>query len=114
VVRPNEKVKGFLVDPFLNYTKTSFFFSGHSRSYERYEKSGKLFIVSGGGGGPRHKVFDDPPERRYTDLFSGPEVRFFHFVSIQIQNHTIIHRAHRLEPNETFTVVDPITLSKTK
>ena len=114
VVRPNEKVKAFFADPFLNYTKTSFFFSGHSHSYERFQMEGKLFVVSGGGGGPRHKVFVNPSRRRYTDVFGGTEVRFFHFVCLQVQDNMIVYNVYRLEPDETFTADDLITISKTK
>ena len=114
VVRPNEKVKAFFADPFLKYNKTSFFFSGHSHSYERFQIEGKFFVVSGGGGGPRHKLSINPEKRRYNDLFEGPELRFFHFVCLQIQGNTIIYNVYRFEPNETFTAIDPITLSKTK
>jgi predicted phosphodiesterase len=56
-VHPNPKVKTFYADPFIEYSKASFFFSGHSHSYERFQIDGKFFIVSGGGGGPRHKVY---------------------------------------------------------
>jgi len=114
VVRPNEKVKAIFADPFLKYGKTSFFFSGHSHSYERFQIEGKSFVVSGGGGGPRHKLSINPETRRYNDFFGGPEIRFFHFVCLQIQGNTIIYNVYRLEPNETFTAIDPITLSKTK
>ena len=114
VVRPNEKVKTFFADPFLKYSKTSFFFSGHSHSYERFQIEGKSFVVSGGGGGPRHNLSINPEKRRYNDLFGGPELRFFHFVCLQIQGNTIIYNVYRLEPNETFTAIDPITIPKTK
>lgn len=114
IVSPNEKVKAFFADPFLKRNKTSFFFSGHSHSYERFQIEGKLFVVSGGGGGPRHKVTINPEKRRYNDLFGGPELRFFHFACFQIQDNMIIYNVYRLEPNETFTAIDPITIPKTK
>jgi hypothetical protein len=74
----------------------------------------KFFIVSGGGGGPRHKVMIDPGKQRYQDLFSGPELRFFHFCEIESCDHTLIFRVLRLESDETFTVVDPFRISKTR
>lgn len=114
VVHPNEKVKAFFGDPFLKYRKSSFFFSGHSHSYERFQIEGKFFVVSGGGGGPRHQLSVHPEKRRYHDLFGGPELRFFHFVCLQIQDNMIIYNVYRLEPNESFTAIDRITLSKTE
>jgi hypothetical protein len=73
---------------------------------------GKFFIVSGGGGGPRHKVIIDPRKQRCQDLFSGPELRFFHFCEIESRNDTLVFRIMRLGSDETFTVVDPLTISK--
>ena len=114
VVHPNEKVKTFFADPFLKRNKTRFFFSGHNHSYERFQIDGKFFIVSGGGGGPRHKVSIDPAKSPYNSLYRGPELRFFHFICLQIQDNMIIYNVYRLEPNETFTAIDPITIPKTK
>jgi predicted phosphodiesterase len=113
VVRPNEKVRVYFADPFLRFQKTRLFFSGHSHSYERFQMGGKFFIVSGGGGGPRHKVVIDPRRRRYQDLFSGPELRFFHFCEIESHNDILIFRVLRIESDETFRVVDPLIIPKT-
>jgi hypothetical protein len=112
VVNPNEEVKLSFADPFLRFQKACLFFSGHSHSYERFQMDGKFFIVSGGGGGPRHKVIIDPRKQRCQDLFSGPELRFFHFCEIESRNDTLVFRIMRLGSNETFTVVDPLTISK--
>jgi 3',5'-cyclic AMP phosphodiesterase CpdA len=112
VVSPNMIVKNNFADLFLRFKKTCLFFSGHSHSYERFQMDGKFFIVSGGGGGPRHKVIIDPRKRRYQDLFSGPELRFFHFCEIENREDIITFRVLRLEPDETFTVVDPFIIPK--
>jgi len=72
----------------------------------------KVFIVSGGGGGPRHKVTIDPKKQRYQDLFSGPELRFFHFSEIEDRDDTLIFRVLRLESDGTFTVVDPLIIPR--
>jgi 3',5'-cyclic AMP phosphodiesterase CpdA len=114
VVDPNEKVKAYFADPFVRIQKTSLFFSGHNHSYERFRVDRKFFIVSGGGGGPRHRVTINPETSRYYDLFGGPELRFFHFVYLQIRDNMIIYNVHRLESNGTFTAVDPITISRTE
>ena len=114
VVPPNEKVKAFFANPFLKYGKTGFFFSGHSHSYERFQIEGKFFVVSGGGGGPRHKVFIDPRKRRYQDLFSSPELRFFHFVQIEAIGTTLAYKVLFLRPDNTFTITDPLGISNTR
>jgi hypothetical protein len=88
------------------------FLSGHSHSYERFQKEGKFFIVSGGGGGPRHKVYTDPRRQRVPDLFSGPGLRFFHFCEIEAHPNALVFRVLRLEPDERFSVADSFILPK--
>ncbi len=112
VIGPNEKVRVYFADPYLRFQKTRLFLSGHSHSYERFQIRDKFFIVSGGGGGPRHKVTIDSRKRRYQDLFSGPELRFFHFCEIESRDDTLSFRVLRLESDGTFTVVDPFIISK--
>ena len=112
VVSPNEKVKVYFADPFVKSRKTCLFFSGHGHSYERFQMDGKFFIVSGGGGGPRHKVFIDPRKRRYQDLFSGPELRFFHFCEIENLKEALAFQVRGLDSDETFTVVAPVTIPR--
>ncbi len=109
VVKPNKKVQDFFADPFVQFRKPCFFFSGHSHAYERFQQDGKFFIVSGGGGGPRHKLYLDPRKRRYEDLFSGPELRFLHFCEIDSAPSGLNYKVLRLEPSGAFTVVDPLT-----
>jgi 3',5'-cyclic AMP phosphodiesterase CpdA len=112
VIRPNMEGKVNFADPFLQSEKTRLFFSGHSHSYERFQIKNKFFIVSGGGGGPRHKVCIDPVKRRFQDLFPGPELRFFHFSEIELCDHALVFRVLRLESDETFSAVDPVTISR--
>jgi hypothetical protein len=109
LVDPNEKVQALFADPFVNFRKTRLFFSGHIHSYERFRQYGKLFIVSGGGGGPRHKVYTHPPDLRFQDLFAGPALRFFHFCEIEVGASGLSYKVLRLEPSGAFTVVDPLT-----
>jgi predicted phosphodiesterase len=110
VVGPNEKVKVYFADPFLRFQKARLFFSGHSHSYERFQTGGKFFIVSGGGGGPRHKVIIDPRKQRYQDLFAGHELRFFHFCEIESRNDTLVFKVLRLESDGSFATIDPLTI----
>ena len=112
VIRPNKEVKANFVDLFLQFQKTCLFSSGHSHSYERFQMDGKFFIVSGGGGGPRHKVMLDPRKRRNQDFFPGPERRFFHFCQIENHQDTLVFRVVRLESDETFTDIDPFIIPK--
>ena len=113
VVDPNKKVKVLFADPFIQFHKACIFFSGHSHTYERFLIGGKFFVVSGGGGGPRHKVFIDPAKHAYQDLFSGAELRFFHFCEIEIQDGTLIFKVVSLDSERFFNIVDQLTIVKT-
>jgi len=113
VVGPNKEVKVNFADPFIQFHKARLFFSGHSHSFERFQIDGKFFVVSGGGGGPRHKVIIDPQKQRYRDLFSGPELRFFHFCEIETDSDTLFFKVLRLESDGGFATIDPLTIPKT-
>jgi predicted MPP superfamily phosphohydrolase len=112
VVGPNKKAKENFSDSFLRFQKACLFLSGHSHSYERFQMGGKFFIVSGGGGAPRHKVIIDSLKQRFQDLFSGPELRFFHFCEIQTGSDTLFFKVLRLESNGSFASIDPLTILK--
>lgn len=73
-------VQRFFVPPFQAARKTLAMLSGHVHSYERYERGGKTFVVTGGGGGPRIRLETGARQRHRDDLFAGPAVRFFHFL----------------------------------
>ncbi|RPJ01940.1 MAG: hypothetical protein EHM36_12955 [Deltaproteobacteria bacterium] len=107
-ISPSEKSRRYFADPFVRFQKTSLFFSGHGHTYERFQMRDKFFIVTGGGGGPRHRIYIDPGKRRFEDLFSGPELRFFHFCEIEVHGTKLNYKVLRLEPDGTFTVVDPL------
>jgi 3',5'-cyclic AMP phosphodiesterase CpdA len=106
VVSPSKNVERDFAEPFLKCKKTAFFFSGHCHSYEKFEKDGKFFIVSGGGGGALHKVNADKKHRKYNDKFDGQAGRFFHFCKLVIHgNHLELH-VIRLKNNRTFDEAD--------
>ncbi|OGP73351.1 MAG: hypothetical protein A2W09_06550, partial [Deltaproteobacteria bacterium RBG_16_50_11] len=114
VVKPNKASETHFADPFLRFQKTRILFNGHCHSYERFQVGSKFFVVSGGGGGPRHKVSIDPAERKYSDLYPGPELRFFHFGEIENQNGSLCFRVLRLDDPGSFTIVDPLTILRGK
>ena len=73
-------VQQSLVPPFQAARKTLAMLSGHVHSYERYERGGKTYLVTGGGGGPRVRLQTGSRRRHEDDLFAGPAVRFFHYL----------------------------------
>ncbi len=108
VVSPNERVKAFFADPFLNCDKASFFFSGHSHSCEGFQTGRKFFVVSGGGGGPRHKLSAGPENPLYKDLFKGRERPSFHFIEIEVTGSTLTYKIRYLTSDGTFMTADLI------
>lgn len=72
-------VQQVIVPPLLRAKKTLALLSGHVHSYERFVRGGKMFVVSGGGGGPRARLAEGSDRRHPDDLFIGPPIRSFHF-----------------------------------
>jgi Icc-related predicted phosphoesterase len=79
VVSADGDVRIYFVSGFLKMEKPGMFFSGHCHSYEHFIENGKHFIVSGGGGGPRHELETDKSVRKYDDKYDGGSIRDFHF-----------------------------------
>jgi 3',5'-cyclic AMP phosphodiesterase CpdA len=71
VSRGSAVVRRFFLRPFMSAKKTQAMVSGHVHSYERFEQAGKTFLVSGGGGGPRVRLFAER-RRRHPDLYRAP------------------------------------------
>ena len=71
------------VPAFLASSKTVALLSGHAHGYERFRKEGKLFLVSGGGGGPRVR-YRAQDQKQHMDLYdqNGVHPRPFHYLSI--------------------------------
>lgn len=76
-------VQRHLVPPLLRSRKALALISGHVHNHERFQRGGKLFIVSGGGGGPRAALAQGAARRHPDDLARGPALRPFHFLLIE-------------------------------
>jgi 3',5'-cyclic AMP phosphodiesterase CpdA len=72
-------VQRSFVPAFRSSGKTLAMVCGHVHSYERFERAGKTFLVTGGGG-PRVRLAAGQRRRHPDDLFNGPPLRFFHFL----------------------------------
>ncbi len=75
-----------LVPPFVAARKTIALISGHVHSYERFERQGKVFVVSGGGGGPRARLATGDDRRHQDDRFDGPALRGFGFLLVSVDD----------------------------
>lgn len=80
VTSDESHVQRAFVPPFLAAKKTLAMICGHVHSYEQFEKGGKTFLVTGGGGGPRVRLASGAARRHSDDAFAGPDVRLFHFL----------------------------------
>ena len=103
IVTDNKDVQQTFVEPFYNTSKAKLFFSGHCHSYERFKKKNKLFVVSGGGGGPRHKLRTNAP---HNDLYikQKGELRDFNFCKITILNNGVRTEMVRMTKNFQWSV----------
>ncbi len=81
VTGPSALVERTFVPSFLRSRKGLLMLSGHVHAYEHFVRQGRHFVVCGGGGGPRHRLL--PKERqKFRDLFNGPTIRDFHFLTL--------------------------------
>ncbi|MDC0749425.1 metallophosphoesterase family protein [Polyangium mundeleinium] len=81
VTGPSALTQRTFVPAFLRSRKAVLMLSGHVHAYEHFVREGRHFVVCGGGGGPRHRL--RPKERQmFRDLFDGPSIRHFHFLTL--------------------------------
>jgi hypothetical protein len=85
VVDDDVHVLEAFVPAFVKKTKTLAMVTGHAHGYERFERQGKAFIVTGGGGGPRSDLRQGEKRRHLDDLFRGPALRHFNFVEFNLE-----------------------------
>ncbi len=70
IVRPSRAAERRFAEPIVASSKAVAVFNGHCHAYERFERGGVHFIVSGGGGGPLQLVEHRPQRRRFEDRFA--------------------------------------------
>jgi len=80
-VTDNKYVQEAFVKPFNETPKAKAFFSGHCHSYEHFMMGDRHFLVSGGGGGPRHTL-KTGKKARHRDMFQAGTKRPFHYCRV--------------------------------
>lgn len=101
-----------IVPPFLHAQKTLALHSGHVHSYERFARGGKMFVVSGGAGGPRARLAVDTDRRHADDLFHGGALRPFNFVVYTLTATGLAAQVRGLRKGtSTFVAIDRYELS---
>jgi len=112
VVGASETVVREFAAPFAQHPKAAFIFSGHCHAYERFGSGRPHFVVSGGGGGPRHPLRTAPGRSRYADRYAGPPVRFFHFCELAFGPGRLDLEVVRLREDGSFDVAERVTVFK--
>jgi hypothetical protein len=84
--------------------KVGVVFSGHVHNYERFEKNGVQYLVSGGGGGPTRELNRDRPA--HEDLYRGDRTRPFHYCRFRIEGRTLKCDVLMLEAGGSWSRVD--------
>jgi predicted phosphodiesterase len=112
VVDPSEDVQKDFVPLFLKSKKSKLFISGHSHAFEHFKKSGKDFLVIGGGGGLQHPLLTGN-EQLFKDLFVIPtSKRMFHYLVLTNSRNHIYATVKMLNKDfKTFQSVYQIHLS---
>jgi hypothetical protein len=99
LVNSNEDVQKYFVPDFIDTEKCKLFLSGHSHSFEHFVKSGKDFLVIGGGGGLQHPLYKGQ-ESLHTDSYEGPlNQRVFHYLNCQIDKNGMDIEIKMLSPD---------------
>jgi len=96
IVRPSRQAREGFVPALARSRKALAVFTGHSHAYEHFVVDGLHCFVSGGGGGPRHRLETRPERRRGRDLFAGGELRFMHFLELELEAHAMTVRVVRM------------------
>jgi 3',5'-cyclic AMP phosphodiesterase CpdA len=84
--------------------KVRVFFSGHVHTYERFEKNGVQYLVSGGGGGPTRDLDTEHP--RHADRYTGPRERPFHYCRLTLRDKTLACGVFMLQKDDSWKRVD--------
>lgn len=100
-----------IVPAFFSARKTLAMLSGHVHSYERFTRAGKMFVVTGGGGGPRMRLATGQRRRHQDDLFDGPPLRGFHFLTFSLSRTGVEVAMRGIEKGgRDFSTMDAFTL----
>ena len=98
-VRPNENALAQQLEAAAKQTSAKIMvIAGHIHSYERFERGGVVYLVSGGGGAKPY-----PVERSAGDLFQNPVFPIFHYVKFVSKDGALQATMYRWDEKGGFT-----------
>jgi hypothetical protein len=60
-------------------------FNGHIHNYERFERRGVEYVITGGGGAEPYPLF----LRGHADLYQDPGFPVYHYLTLEVSNHQL-------------------------
>jgi len=116
IVQDNHILQTYFIPIFERNPKSRLWLSGHSHAYEHFRHNKVHYVVSGGGGGPRHLLYLEKNLRRHDDLYPGPTIRPFHYLSIQRDQDelcvTMVPLSGQESPQESFMIGPEVEAQK--
>jgi hypothetical protein len=90
--RPNEQALADYLSSVARVSRTRFLVSaGHIHNYERFERDGVIYLVSGGGGAKPYEI-----DRTDSDLYDIHEFPNYHYVRLVVTGKRLIGEMIRL------------------
>jgi hypothetical protein len=101
-VRPNEAALALQLEAAAKQTSAKIIvIAGHIHNYERFERGGVVYLVSGGGGAKPY-----PVERSEGDLFQNNVFPVFHYVKFVSKDGALQATMYRWDEKSGFTAMD--------
>ncbi len=107
---PSKDVEERLVAPAKAYGKVRLFASGHVHSYERFERDGKVFLVSGGGGAPLAVLGRKDGSSRFPDRYDGGKSRPNNYLLLSLEEDRLAVHAMMMREDRTWHRADGVTI----
>lgn len=98
VVGSSAQVQHYFLPAFFQTAKCTLFITGHAHAFEHFKRSGKNFLVIGGGGG-LHQPLDTSNKMIPDSAFDYKPM--YHYLTIQRRGDRLLLTSHFLKPDFT-------------